>query len=113
MDEKHLHILWTTDNLITTEKMVFMYAIHAIRQEWWDKITIIVWGASSQLANRNPKVQNLIKKALEVGVNISACSACADQLGSLEKLEEIGVELVPWGEPFTKLLQQNKKIITI
>lgn len=113
MDEKQLYILWTTDNIITAEKMVFMYAIHALRQDWWENITIIVWGASSQLANRNPKIQNLIKKAIEAGVKVSACSVCADQLGSLEKLEEIGVELILWGKPFTELLQTNKKLITI
>ena len=41
-----LYILWTNDNFITSEKMVFMYGINAKRQDWWDEVTIIVWGAS-------------------------------------------------------------------
>lgn len=41
-----LHILWTNDNFITSEKMVFMYGINAKRMGLWDEITIIIWGGN-------------------------------------------------------------------
>lgn len=113
MEKKEFYILWTSDNIHTAEQMVFLYSIHALRKKWWDEVTIIIWGASAQVANRNPKIQSLIKKALEVGVKVSACSVCADQLQAYDKLEELGVELKPWGEDFTKLIQENKKLITV
>jgi len=45
MPEKiKLNILWTNYNLITAEKMVFMYGINSKRNKWWDDVTIILWG---------------------------------------------------------------------
>ncbi len=111
--ENELYILWTSDNIITAEKMVFMYATHAKNQKWWDKITIIIWGASAQLAEKNQHIQQLIKQAIAAGVNVTACQACADQLGSTKHLESLGIEMIYWGEPFTKLLKEGKKVISV
>lgn len=111
--DRDLYILWSSDNIITAEKMVFLYAINSRLQNWWDEVTVIIWGASTQVANRNPKVQGLIKEAIEHGVKVSACTACADQLDATDKLEELGVELKYWGQPLTELLHANKKVITI
>lgn len=112
MDDE-LFIIWTSDNLNTAEQMVFLYSLTAIKKKWWKKITIVIWGSSAQLANRNPKIQSLIKKALEANIRVSACSVCADQLGALTKLKELGVELKPWGEEFTEIIKAKKHLLTI
>ena len=108
-----LYILWTDDNLITSEKMVFMYGINAKRQDWWDEVTIIVWGATVDLVCENEKIQELIKEAQLEGVHITACKACADQLGASESLKGLDIEVIYSGCPLTQILQNGEKLITV
>ncbi len=110
---KKLYILWTNGDPITSEKMVNMYAKNSIKHGWWEEVTLIVWGKPSKLIAENKKIQQQIKENIEVGVKVTACKACADQLGVSEKLKELGVELRYWGEPLTKILQSDEKLITI
>jgi hypothetical protein len=112
-DSKKLYILWTNADLITSEKMVMMYGINSKINNWWDDITIIIWGATVKLAAENAVLQEKIRQALHVGVNVSACKACADQLGVSGALEELGVEVKYWGGDLTEILKENEKLLTI
>ena len=112
MDEE-LYILWTNNDLITSEKMVFMYAYNSIFKKWWKKVTIIIWGATTKLVASNRSIQIQIKEMMKNGAKFSACKACADQLGVSNIIEELGIELKYWGEPLTEIIKSNKKIITI
>ena len=112
-DKKHLYVLWTNDNPVTAEKMVFMYTINSLIHGWWEKVTLIVWGATTKLVSENKEIQNKIKEALEAGVHITACKACADQLGVTDDLERLGIEVIYWGVPLTEILANNEKILTI
>ena len=113
MNGDKLNILWTNDNLITSEKMVFMYGINAKNKQWWDDITIILWGATVKLASENKMIQNLIKEAQDAGVHLSACKGCADQLGLTSALENLDIEVIYWGDPLTKILKSDEKLLTI
>lgn len=114
MEEKtHLYVLWTDDNPITAEKMLFMYTINALKHSWWEKVTVIVWGASAILVSENAGVQKLIKGALEAGVHVTACKACADQLEVTKVLEKLGIEVKYWGLPFTEVLKNGESLLTI
>ncbi|MBH1939991.1 DsrE family protein [Mobilitalea sibirica] len=108
-----LYILWTTDNQITAEKMVLMYSQNCMLKHWWDEVTIIIWGASAQLANDNPMIQEKIKMAIHTGVKFIACKGCSDQLNVSDKLSELGVEVVYWGHGLTEIIQNGEKLITI
>ncbi len=108
-----LSILWTNDNIITSEKMVFMYGINAKRNDWWKEVTIIVWGAPVKLVSENVEIQALINEAQLEGVNITACKACSDQLGVTEILEGLNIEVKYWGEPLTRILKSKETLITI
>ena len=112
-DGKHLYLLWTNDNLITAEKMVFMYTINSLIHGWWEKVTLIAWGATAKLVSENAEIQNKIKEALEAGVHVTACKACADQLGVTDDLEKLGVEVIYWGVPLTDILKENEKLLTV
>ena len=112
-DKKHLYVLWTNDNLITAEKMVFMYTINALKNDWWEKVTLIVWGATTKLVSENKEIQNKIKEALEAGVHVTACKACADQLGVTDELEKLGIEVIYWGVPLTEILKNDEKLLTL
>jgi len=51
--------------------------------------------------------------AIHTGVKFIACKGCSDQLGVSEKLSEIGVNVVYWGQNLTYIIQDGEKIITI
>ncbi len=112
-DSKHLYVLWTNDNPITAEKMVFMYTINSLIHGWWEKVTLIVWGATTKLVSENKEIQKQIKEALKAGVHVTACKACADQLGVSADLENLGVEVIYWGVPLTDILKNEEKLLTV
>ena len=108
-----LYILWTNETPITAEKMVFMYGINSIIRGWWEKVTIIVWGATALLVSENKDIQKKVKEAQEKGIHIIACKACADQLGVTDSLEKLGIEVDYTGELLTNILKSKKTLITI
>ena len=113
MQKTHLYVLWTNDNPITAEKMVFMYVINSLIHGWWEKVTLIVWGAPTKLVSEDADIQNKIKEALEAGVHVTACKACADQLGVTKTLKQLGIEVKYWGMPLTEILKNGEHLVTI
>lgn len=109
----HLHILWTQDNPITAEKMVFMYGFNALQHGWWENVTIVVWGASVKMAAEDTGIQEQIRKLIDAGVAFSACKACADQLGVTEKMEHLGIEVTYWGQRLTEILKDGGALLTV
>ena len=49
----------------------------------------------------------------EAGVHITACKACADQLGVTETLKKLNIEVKYWGGPLTEILTNDEKLLTI
>ena len=113
MDKTHLYVLWTNDNPVTAEKMVFMYTINSLIHGWWEKVTLIIWGAPAKLVSEDAAMQKKIREALDAGVHITACKACADQLGVTEALENLNIEVKYWGEPLTEVLKNNEPLLTV
>ena len=105
--------MWTNDNPITAEKMVFMYTINSLAHGWWDNVTLIIWGATVKLVVKDDHIQALIKDALAAGVHITACKACANQLGVTDTLEKLQIEVKFWGQPLTAILKGNERLITV
>ena len=108
-----LHILWTNDNFITSEKMVFMYGINSKRMGLWDEVTLIIWGATVKLVSENKQIQELIEEAKLEGIHVTACRACADQLGVTAVLEDLGIEVIYQAKPLTQILKDDEKLLTI
>lgn len=108
-----LNILWTNDNVLTAEHMLFMYSYNAKKREWWDEINIIVWGATAKLVAENEKIQELVKQSQSEGVTFQACKACAQEFDAVEKLEDIGMEVIFMGTPLTDIIKGNEHLITI
>ncbi len=50
---------------------------------------------------------------MEAGIHITACKACADQLGVTDDLEKLGIEVIYWGVPLTDILKNDEKLLTI
>lgn len=112
-ENTNLYIVWTNDNPITAEKMVFMYGINSKIRGWWENVTIIIWGATAPLVAENKAMQDKIKEAQDKGVHIMACKACAEQLGVTEDLEALGIEVDYTGELLTDILKSRQGLITI
>ncbi len=112
-EQTHLYVLWTNDNPITAEKMVFMYTINSLKHGWWEKVTLIIWGAPAKLVSEDAAIQEKVKEALDAGVHLTACKACADQLGVTGALEKLCIEVKYWGAPLTEILTNGEKLLTI
>ncbi|PHV69999.1 DsrE family protein [Sporanaerobium hydrogeniformans] len=110
---KKLVILWTTDNPITSEKMVMLYAINSAIGNRWDEVTVIIWGASAQLAATSPLIQDKIEAALHHGVKVVACKGVAQQLQVTDKLTWLGVEVKSVGDLLTDALQQGYSVLSV
>jgi hypothetical protein len=112
-EKKHLYVLWTNADPITADKMVFMYTINSLVHGWWDEVTLVVWGGPAQLIYDDVHFQERIQEAQEAGVYITACKACADQLGVSEKLESIGIDVQYLGVALTNILKSDEALLTI
>lgn len=108
-----LYILWTNADILTSEKMVMMYATSSMIKCWWEEVTVIIWGATAKLVSENAVIQEKIKNAQHVGVKFTACKACTDQLGVTDILTGLDVEVIYWGQGLTDILKSNEKLLTI
>ena len=114
MKKNKLAILWTNADPITAELMVMMYAVNAIKRDWWEQVQIIIWGATAKLVAENQDIQEKLINIKDTGVDVSFCMACASELGVAEQIESLGFELKYWGEPLTEIIKGNEfELITV
>lgn len=113
MEKKHLYLLWTSGDPITAQEMVFKYVINSLIQGWWEEATLIIWGASAQLVKDDREIQAGVRRAVEEGVHVTACKACADDVGATKILEELQVDVRYWGEPLTEVLKNGAQLLTV
>ena len=114
MEENNkLTVLWTSDNLATIKDMVFMYTINAKKFGWWDDITLLIWGASSEIAAHNEEIHEYFKIMKDLGIHISACKACADNHNVSAELEALGIEVKYWGIGLTEVLKGDGKLLSV
>ena len=107
-----LTILWTTNDIDTFKSMISMYSLNSIKNEWWDEVTVIIWGGSTRLAGEDEEIQNEIKKLIAGGVKVEACKACAEKLKPAEVLKSIGVD-VKYMSKLTGIIKRKEHLITI
>lgn len=110
--EDKLVILWTSDDPYLAERMVLMYAHAAKTQQWFNEVTLIVWGPSAKMVSENLKIQEKLKFMQNDGVEIQACIACADAYGVLDELKNLGFEVKGMGKPLTEYLKNDAKVLT-
>lgn len=108
-----LNILWTNADVVVFDKMVAMYARNAKLNHWWDHIVVLIWGSTAKLSAESDLVALKIRELLQVGVNVVACKACSDSLGTTDKLREMGVEVRYLGEELTRILKSDEKLLQV
>lgn len=108
-----LVVVWTSADREVAMRMVFMYTLNSKLKEWWEEVTLVLWGPSSKLSTVDLEIQSHLSKMKEAGVKLLACKRCADFYGVSSDLEKLGVEVKYMGEPLTEMLKNSKiKVIT-
>ena len=111
--KKELLIHWATDNKDSSMNMVLLYAYNAKRKEFWDEITLLIWGASQNLVKNDQEVSNKVKEIVDIGVKVIACQHCAKEQNTTEALESCNIDIFLTGAFLTQWTQENKSMITI
>jgi hypothetical protein len=107
-----LVIIWSGNDREVALKMVFMYTLNSKLYNWWDDITLIVWGPSANLLSIDYELQEYIQKIREHGVKLEACKTCSDMYGVTRKLLNLGIDVKLMGIPLTQYIKEGRKIIT-
>lgn len=113
MEKDRLYILWTNADPVTSRLMVMMYAKNALKNGWWDKITVIVWGAPVKLLAENSELQEECRLAQRMGVRFEGCITCAGELDLVKEMEDLGIVLRKWGPPLTQIIKEGGYLITV
>jgi hypothetical protein len=111
-DKNHLVVIWSSSDRDVALKTAFMYTYNARRHGWWEKVTLIVWGPSARLLEKDRELQEYVKKMKEDGVELEACKACSDMYGCSEALEKLGIDVKYMGAPLTAYLKGDSSVIT-
>ncbi len=111
--EKKLLVLWTSGEKETAMNMVLLYSLNSLLKGWWDSVTVLIWGASTELLADDRDVQASLKKFMEAGGEAIACKKCAENLGVEKNLEELGVSVFYTGQYLTEAIQSGEKILTV
>ncbi|MTI80538.1 MAG: DsrE family protein [Firmicutes bacterium] len=93
--------------------MAFMYTLNSKRKGWWDEVTLVVWGPSTELLAADTELQQHIAEIKDSGVEVLACRRCADLYGVTVQLEKLGLEVIYMGEPLTGYLKSGCKVLTV
>ncbi|MFP4257495.1 MAG: DsrE family protein [Desulfovermiculus sp.] len=112
-DNTELLILWATPDKDTAENMVFMYGQNAKLNNWWEKVTLLIWGGATRLVATDSLIQDKLTKVQEAGVQVIACKRCAEKLNLVQPLEDLGINVFYTGQFLTEWLKDDKKLLTI
>jgi len=110
--EDKIVVLWTSGDKDVAEKVVLMYTQGAKIKKWFQDVVLVVWGPSTKLLASDSSLQEKVKGLKEAGVKVQACSVCAADYGVAGKLEKLGIEVIPMGEPLTGYLKDDWKILS-
>ncbi len=106
-----LVVIWTSGDREVALKMVFMYTLNSKKYNWWDDITLVVWGPSARLLTEDKELQDYMKQIIDAGIVVKACKGCSDQYGVSEKLEQLGIEVKYMGE-ITNYIKEGRHVLT-
>lgn len=107
-----LLVVWTSGDIEVAKKMVFMYTMNAMLNNWWDEVTLLVWGPSSRLLASDTALQAELKPVQEAGVRVVACKSCAEKYDVVSGLDALGIEVFYTGEFLTDWIKSGDKYIT-
>jgi hypothetical protein len=109
-----LMIVWKSDNEIDIHNFIVPYAYNAIKQEWFDQVEMIIWGASQEVVANNSVIQQRVKNLIKNGIDVYACKMCADNINVSLVLSELGVNVKYTGDLLSdRLKDKSCEVITL
>ncbi len=110
----NLLIVWKSDNEIDINNFIVPYAYNSKKNNWFDKVDVLIWGASQEKVLKDPQTQELVKKLTSSSIDVYACKFCSDKLNASELLESLGVEVMYTGVYLsTKQKDPDTEVITL
>ncbi|MEW5772296.1 MAG: DsrE family protein [Thermodesulfobacteriota bacterium] len=110
--ERRLVIVWTSADREVALNMVFMYARNCLLKDWWDRVVLMVWGPAARLILEDAEVRAALDEARAAGVMVWACRACAERYGIVNRLQDLGLDVLYVGQPLTRMLQTDWKTLS-
>jgi hypothetical protein len=110
--KEKLAVLWVSGDPDVAEKSCLMYTHAAKRNDWFDEVVLIVWGASSRLLAEDEVLQEKVKAMIKDGVILEACIACSEGLGVTEELKALGIDVKGMGVPLTEYLKSGYHVLS-
>jgi hypothetical protein len=108
-----LLVLWKTAERDTALNMVLMYVYNAKVNGWWQDLTLLIWGSSPRLLCADGLIQKKVDEIKDAGVRVIACKKCAENLGLVDKIEAMGIDVFYTGEFLTDWIKSSMPMITI
>ena len=109
---ENLAVVWTSADPDVAHRMTLMYTHAAKTQEWFDEVTLIVWGPSQRLLAADKDIQEKFAEMADDGVVLQACIVCAESYGLTERLEELELEVKGMGAPLSGHIKSDTHVIT-
>jgi hypothetical protein len=107
-----LVVLWTSDDPYVAERVALMYTHAAKANQWFDEVTLIVWGPSAKLVAENLKIQDKLRDMQKDGIKIEACIVCAEAYEVVDVLVKLGLDVKAMGKPLTDYLKSGARVLT-
>ena len=111
-EKSKLVVLWTSGDPEVAHNVCLIYTHEAKKHNWFDEIVLIVWGPSARLLAADKELQKEVKAMIADGIDVKACSWCANKYGVADNLRELGIEVKGMGRPLTEILKGDWKVLT-
>ena len=102
-----LVVVWSSGDPEVAENVCLMYTHAAAKYDWFDAVTLVVWGPSADLLAGSPQLQAKVRAMQEDGVRARACVVCAENYGVAGDLRGLGLEVKSMGRPLTRYLKDR------
>lgn len=107
-----IFIIWSSQDPETADNLVFMYAHNSLRNGWWGRVRLIIWGPSAKLVARNRHIQETLARMAADGVEVWACKACTDNYGITDRIHALGITVKHVGKDVADMLKSGWKQLT-
>lgn len=109
-----LLIVWKSENDVDINNFITPFAINSKKQNWFDEVEVLIWGASSDTLKENKNAQKKLSDIVNQGIRVYACKFCSDNVGASDVLTSLGVNVMYTGAYLSdKLKDKECEVITI
>lgn len=113
MNNDELMILWLSADKRAACDMAMLYARDCLLNGWFKSVVMLLWGPTVQSAAFDAAVQTELEILAHLGCKIKACKACAVRYGVVNKLSNLGIEVIGLGEELSERLRSKQPVLLI